>query len=126
MATIKEAYCSYEVSKLLKEKGFDEPCYMAYVPTNRKHMMRNDAGHSNSMHPDDYYAAPTQQMAMKWLREKYNIVIVVTSSMFWGKYNVSIYKKGNDYPYGFDGGDLVPSYERAVEAAIKYCLENLI
>lgn len=26
MATIKEAYCSFEVAKLLKEKGFDDPC----------------------------------------------------------------------------------------------------
>lgn len=23
---IKEAYVSYEIAKLLKEKGFDEPC----------------------------------------------------------------------------------------------------
>ena len=26
----KERYCSSEVSKLLKKKGFDEPCYRWY------------------------------------------------------------------------------------------------
>ena len=29
---IKEAYCSHEVSKLLKEKGFDEDCKRYYDP----------------------------------------------------------------------------------------------
>lgn len=28
---IKEAYCSFEVSKLLKEKGFDAQCRAAYT-----------------------------------------------------------------------------------------------
>lgn len=27
---ITEDYCSYEVAKLLKEKGFDEPCKVWY------------------------------------------------------------------------------------------------
>ena len=27
---IKEAYCSFEVAKLLKEKGFDEVCDLYY------------------------------------------------------------------------------------------------
>ncbi len=28
---IQERHCSYELSKLLKEKGFDEPCSKAYM-----------------------------------------------------------------------------------------------
>ena len=31
MAIITEDYVSYEVAKLLKEKGFDEPCYTCYI-----------------------------------------------------------------------------------------------
>ena len=27
---IQEAYCSYEIAKLLKEKGFSEPCFYYY------------------------------------------------------------------------------------------------
>jgi len=122
---IKEDYCDFEIAKLLKEKGFDEPCYMAYVPTNRKHTMRNDAGHSNSMHPDDYYAVPTLQMAMKWLRKIYGIDIVIEIS------DPSV-KDRKYYCVIWDGNnnshilDLFNSNEEACEAAIKYCLENLI
>ena len=122
---IKEDYCDFEIAKLLKEKGFDEPCYMAYVPTNRKHIMRNDAGHSNSMHPDDYYAVPTLQMAMKWLRKIYGIDIVIEIS------DPSV-KDRKYYCVIWDGNnnshilDLFNSNEEACEAAIKYCLENLI
>ena len=68
----------------------------------------------------------TLQSAMKWLREVHNIVIVITPSMFWGKYNVAIYKRDNEYPFGFDGDSLISSYEEACKAAIKYCLEKLI
>jgi len=122
---IKEDYVSFETAKLLKEKGFDEPCYMAYVPTNIKHTMRNDAGHSNSMHPDDYYAVPTLQMAMKWLRKIYGIDIVIEIS------DPSV-KDRKYYCIIWDGNnnshilDLFNSNEEACEAAIKYCLENLI
>ena len=108
MTTIKEDYCSKEIYRLLIEKGFDGEIHTSY----------DEEGYTQ--------ASITLQMAMKWLREVHNICIVVSSSMFWGKYNVSIYKKGNDYPFGFDGDSLIPSYEEACEAAIKYCLENFI
>jgi len=128
---IEEDYVSFETAKLLKEKGFDEPCYMAYVPTNRKHMMRNDAGHSNSMHPDDYYAVPTLQMAMKWLREVHNLNVEVyrTACGYIGCI-VSI-PSGTDIKFLEDDGDDKASgtytkSEYACEAALKYSLENLI
>ena len=122
MTTITEDYVSFETAKLLKEKGFGQNCATYYLDGQVWRHYHGEVIPKGKQ----IYAAPTQAMAMKWLREVHNIVIVVTSSMFWGKYNVSIYKKGNDYPYGFDGGDLVPSYEQACESSIKYCLENLI
>jgi hypothetical protein len=131
MVTITEDYVSFETAKLLKEKGFDEPCYMAYVPTNRKHIMRNDAGHSNSMHPDDYYAVPTLQMAMKWLREVYNLFVFPFPQMNTNKFWVEIYQLSDNqewenlYCESIDLQDY-STYEEACEAAIKYCLENLI
>ena len=33
---ITEDYVDFSTAKLLKEKGFDEPCYMAYVPTHKE------------------------------------------------------------------------------------------
>lgn len=119
MATITEDYVSFEIAKLLKEKGFDEPCYMAYVPTHKEYMMRNDTGHSNSMHPADYYTAPTLQMTRKWLEKIHgiylNIIYIrICDKGYWGKGH-----------WTWDNEEY-NSYEEASEAAIKYSLENLI
>lgn len=121
---INEDYVSFEIAKLLKEKGFNIPTHTFYN-TKKDYILKFDPCLIDR-NAGIYVSAPTLQKAMKWLREMYNIYIVITPSMFWGKYNASIYKKGNIYPYGFDGDSLVSSYEKAVENAIKYCLENLI
>lgn len=106
---VTEDYVSFETAKLLKDKGFDvDECEVHYDPL------------------DHTQYEITLQMATKWLREVHNLAIVVTPSMFWGKYNTCIYEKGDIYPIGFDGDSLCPSYEQAAEVAIKYCLENLI
>ena len=124
MATITEDYVSFETAKLLKDKGFPQSTFRChYIIDGNIHYksFKNRCGFG------DYdIIAPTLQMAMKWLREVHNVAIVISPSMFWGKYNISIYKKGNDYPFGFDGDSLIPFYEQACEVAIKYCLEHLI
>lgn len=116
---ITEDYVSFETAKLLKEKGFDGIVTKSY--DNHTHEFLSHCAKNYGQ-----FNAPTLQMAMKWLRDVHGIAIVVVPSMFWGRYNTTVYKKGNDYPIGFDGDSLCPSYEEACEAAIKYCLENLI
>ena len=137
MATITEDYVSFETAKLLKEKGFDWNC------------------ESKRFYPEPYYDqespdgvySPTFQMAMKWLREVHNIDIVIDAAV--GMLGVKVYvplisryKPLKDAPskvhqikrgiYYKDDKGVIPalqhfdSYEEAVEAAIKYCLENLI
>ena len=54
MIMITEDYCSFEVAKLLKEKGFDYKGF-DYIDFEGE-VIRQDR--------------PTHQMAMKWLREK--------------------------------------------------------
>lgn len=105
---ITEDYCSFEVSKLLKEKGF------------------------NNDYPkgDCTQYACTLQMAMKWLREKKNIFIVIEPHLYDyvneknKSYSCSLWVGDNYYEY-IESRDY-PSYEKAVEAALKYSLENLI
>jgi hypothetical protein len=125
---IKEAYCSFEVSKLLKEKGFDVSCYGRYS-------VRSKEFHLDTTKPCNnggifQYSAPTHQMAMKWLREVHNICIVIEPHAY-----DCINEKNSSYVYSLWQGDnyyenpelkSYPSYEEVVEAAIKYCLENLI
>ena len=68
--------------------------------------------------------APTQQMIMKWLREIYGIYIVIEisdPSVNDRKYYSVILDKNNDSHIL----ELFDSYEEAVEAALKYCFENI-
>ena len=125
---IQEAYCSKEVSKLLKEKGFNEFCYTYYDNTDNSIKRFNKGLYfNNTSYPwgvsydindvKKYIIAPTHQMAMRWLREEHNIKIMIRPYVD-GTYSYEIL---NGFWYvNFD------SYEEAVEAAIKYCLEYLI
>ena len=120
---IKENYVSFEIAKLLKEKGFDEPCLMCYNSDKKL----DNYGHYNSYKNSDVFSltAPTLQMAMKWLREIHNIHITIYP---YGEYSCNNYQfdvyKDNNFVVSKDDGYI--TYEQACEAAIKYCLTNLI
>ena len=116
---ITEDRISFETAKLLKEKGFDEYC--GYYSSDGEYWGYCVCNHKGK----DYISAPTLQMTMKWLREKgwFIHINIIREASCWTvdiqdiKNNVGLYiPKG----YGFS------SYEEACEAAIKYCLENLI
>ncbi len=119
---IEEAYVSFEVAKLLKEKRFDEPCWVKY--DNEGYLSFNHVGYINSEEPcDDFCAlAPTHQMVMKWLREEKNIIVNIWYDG--GDWNAEYYNDEDENFYLITC--LCNSYEEAVEAALKYCLENLI
>ena len=120
---ITEDYVSFETAKLLKEKGFDEPCHALYHEGDDKIFFGLDVdSYHNTILNVDCYACPTLQMTMKWLREAHNIDISVTPDRKAG-YSVLIFK---DKRLPFDTLDSYSIYEQACEAAIKYCLEKLI
>lgn len=137
---IKEAYVSYEVAKLLKEKGFDEECFGAYTETN--HNITMFTGQiKNSEYGISMYTAPTHQMACAWLRENYDIFIQMhRDNQYYEGYGVVPLtehdkKRGHKPEYVAIVLDALSvtkthirneSYEEAVEAALKYTLENLI
>lgn len=127
---IKEEYVSFEVAKLLKEKGFDESCDNSYTKDG-EFVSNLLIGHTDgesiivSNQTIFPYKAPTQQMAMRWLREEKHICIEPYSydHRFVCGFSklpecVSIFCEQEYSEYD--------SYEEAVEAAIKYCLENLL
>lgn len=66
-----EDYVSFEVAKLLKEKGFDEYC--GYYSSDGEYWGYCVYNHKGK----DYISAPTLQMARKWLREKHHLHIEV-------------------------------------------------
>lgn len=127
---IKEDYVSYEVAKLLKEKGFDWDCEHYYKLNGEivRTFHTNGSYHINSSVLYEHQClAPTQAMAMKWLREKHNLFI-------W----ISLRRPNMGLPYCYElhsistgevihiGGFNFGTYEQAVEAALKYCLTELI
>ena len=122
---ITEDYVSYEVAKLLKEKGFDEYCYKFY-DYNSKEIYKETLHCCNSRSDD--YSAPTLQMAMKWLREVHNIFIEIGVSIdLNGDYHFGYTILDKECKYVRRGYTFFDwSYEDAVEAALEYCLEILI
>ena len=75
---IKEAYCNYEMSMLLKEKGFNEYC-SGYYKFDKSLGILSKAVINNSALDDDGIdiSAPTHQMVLAWLREEKNIIITI-------------------------------------------------
>ena len=129
---IKEAYVSFEVAKLLKEKGFDEDTIgyynsIAEIPERIK-FFDSPISIYNSDGLIGCIQAPTLQMAMKWLREVHHIFIEIHASIdLNGKYHFSYSILDKECRYirrGFINCDR--NYEQTIEAALKYILEDLI
>ena len=128
---IEEDYVSYEIARLLNEKGFDESCFACY-----EYFISGVTMYSGWMfeykgnpvrNTDERIKCPTVQMAMKWLREKGMDCVVIpywdTSKQYRSYVLTDLGDKYKDY------GDSISdniSYKQAAEAAIKYCLKNLI
>ena len=135
---ITEDYVSFEIAKLLKEKGFEnsEP---TCINVFKGHTYKIQ---DNEIIADDDITIPTLQMAMKWLREVHNIHIAVNLTyseepkLFPPEYYVYIDNTLTGEPLIKEVCSLVQDEtltpkgfkhsEEACEAAIKYCLENLI
>lgn len=154
MATITEDYVSFETAKLLKEKGFPQEydIYHSMVYNEEDYEDEYEvqrmvletklvkAGTLSSYPinvPEPKCYCCTLQMAMRWLREEMGLVIIIDYS--WLLYAPIPYYFHIYTTSGNNGGredDLAPinpyydykykTYEEACEAAIKYCLENLI
>lgn len=138
---ITEDYVSFETAKLLKEKGFDIPCNTYFVEVEKEtakskfkrkfyhsSVAANRNAYKSEMANHYYFSCPTLQMAMKWLREKKGIAVIpVLSSVldnekFLWDIKIVVAKTNDSYSQGW----VYETQESACEAAIKYCLEDLI
>ena len=126
---ITEDYVSFETAKLLKEKGFDEPCECFYdTEHNDISIVNGWMDTSNSLLEEREflcYSAPTLQMAMKWLREIHGLWCEIS----WegkGLWCMEVFSLMDEEFIPDSIVHEIKSYEEACEAAIKYCLENLI
>lgn len=116
---IKEAYCSFEVAKLLKEKGFNEKCTRWYVANEPQEGIVEKGFGENQF----YINAPTHQTAMAWLRQEKNIIVNVWyNGVDWD----AEYYNNEDENFYLITDSSCNSYEESVEVALKYVIENLI
>ena len=69
---IKEQFVSFETAKLLKEAGFDVPCFNQY--TDRGTVWHCDCP-ENFNKSQCVTSCPTQALAARWLREVHGIHI---------------------------------------------------
>lgn len=147
---ITEDFVSFELAKLLKEKGFDGNTFYKYADKEgvieewyddyRERMLRFDLDEGCLIKPlaepqdkyrvyGDTIPAPSLALAMKWLREVHKICIVVqpvvtdddgSGGCLW------IFTISKRLKLMYKSEVVYERYEQACEAAIKYCLENLI
>ena len=149
---ITEDYVSFEIAKLLRKKGFNVECTHCFaLDTSEIQNIYDDITPGYELlHPRDWnhitekelcqiglsewthLSAPTLPLAMKWLREVHNCHIcvqaLITTDGLQG-YCPFYTKVGDVFMWQNVLGDdyaTTQTYEEACEAAIKYCLENLI
>jgi hypothetical protein len=130
---IEEDYVSFEIAKLLKEKGFySEDCFAFYNENGDIGFLQTFGDMSDYL-GDNNIDAPTHQMALKWLREvhHYYIQIMLDSWACGGHlgYYVVIQKTDSDFEIMLQ--DVIDevfyqTYEESCEAALLYVLKNLI
>ena len=126
---ITEDYVSFEVAKLLKEKGFNEKVICYYDDGGSLNLNKFvEFQCCNQGYGSGVFAAPTLQMVCKWLREVHGLDIDISIEYTPKKvYYYSILKKTviRDIDCLHNETNF-KSYEQAVEVAIQYCLEKLI
>ena len=139
---IQEAFCSFEVSKLLKEKGFNEKCrgcyHSGFDDNDNPVVMLEEwipQPYNNDFVDESFLcSAPSHQMAMAWLRKEHHKIIIIR----YGKVGYAgeppskwhlqwwwelLKERGGFCESNMNTGNSSP--EEAVEAALKHTLENL-
>lgn len=142
---VEERYCSYEVAKLLKEKGFPQDYDLFHSMVYNEEDYEDEyevqrmitqtklikAGTLSSYPagvPGSKCFCPTHQMACDWLGDIYDLHIIAYpykrgNSKGWCCY---VYKTYNLLGQEKYVNETCNSCYEAIEAALKYALKNLI
>jgi hypothetical protein len=125
------SHVSFELAKLLKEKGFREPCQFLRVGGKYRINFEKEGDLFNNKYPslqipNDWYFAPTIAEVVMWLHEKHDIwiqVFILNKTFAWKATEIT---KGITWSLFAqqDKGDNSPT--ASYEAAIKYALKHFI
>lgn len=119
-------HVSYELAKKLKKCGFDEPCIAQWAcePDGKPMLVGSTAFvFSNAELKGRDVTAPLLYHAQKWLREKKEIFVEVTSEALhdWDFFVMELDEDANAGVVR--GSEIYPSYESALSAGIAAALE---
>lgn len=121
-----EEICTYEVCKLAKEKGFDVPTAEFYNDDGNIGCYPRAFNHNEF--PDGDYAAPTQSLLQRWLREEKGVVVIPYFQSVLKRWSATyelLPPRHSKYTF-IDLRKGFRTYELALEDALKYALENLV
>lgn len=120
-------YVSYEIAKLLGEKGFSEWCEFAYTSEHDTiDLDCYDYGHSNTLLiPKGIYAAPKLVEVQEWFRENHSISLEPEVFLDGKKWRISI---TNFYLGVVDRHSpfMFKSFEEALEEGIRFEISLII
>jgi len=132
--TITEDYVSFNTAKLLAEKGFNVVTEKSYILDNTG-LCAVKVGLLVNSRPDEKHeiAAPTLQMARKWLRGL-NCIIGIDFDKYESAENektvvgfgFTVQRKEHPEEFAYIHNEVYDTNEEAEEAAILYCLNTLI
>ena len=122
-------YVSYEVAKILKEKGFNEYCSKEYHVGDAKkihsvgeeYYNRSYDIERNTDKKENKIAAPTLYEVQKWMREIYDIKVMPRFFDEKNNYGFEIYLAREWYCTHSN----IDSYEESLNAGIKEALSFL-
>jgi hypothetical protein len=125
---IQESYCSFEVSKLLKEKGFDvkENDTWALDQQGNRYQWRIN-GYPVLMSKEDCWN-PTHALAIEWIRINYGlwIIILPTAESYFTYKIIKMEGIIETPPYKDVAAYDYRTPQEATEAGLLYTLTNLI
>ena len=118
---IEEQFVSFDTAKMLKEAGFDVPCFNQY--TDRGTVWHCDCPENFNI-SQCATSCPTQALAERWLREVYNVAIysLYDDDMEQWFYVVDAFTK-NPVINGFQSGSEYDDYESAFEAGLREAIK---
>lgn len=123
-----ESYVSFEVAELLKKAGFDVPVYACCL--NADQMARNDFPVNYNSYDSGRISCPTQDVAIKWLREQFQIHVFstlnyVSRMWFYCIVNMKTLTAAEGMSMS-DDEDEFEYYEQAIDSCLKKVLRQYI
>lgn len=134
---MEEQLISFETAKLAKEKGFNGTCYNFYPDWDNSDLKNCfEVGVSNTKDKSlirgygDILLVPTQSLLQKWLREVYNIDIMIMPFQDAIDSNIILYQyfvlsdcSLEEYNDGFNRRKCYNIYEESLEKALQESLK---